>query len=42
MTGAAAKIHLVINCPDPGYFGPTPICCFLCVNCINHLCVNEK
>lgn len=42
MIRAVAEIPLVINYSDPGYFGRTPICCFLCVNRINLLCVNEK
>lgn len=42
MIEAVAEIRLVINYSGPGYFDRTPICCFLCVNRINRLCVNEK
>lgn len=42
MIGAVAEIRLVINYSGPSYFGRTPIRCFLCMNSINGLCVNEK
>lgn len=42
MSGTFPGIRLVINSLYPGYFGQRANCCFLCVDCINHLCVNEK